>query len=86
MMRVTSYYDVKVVEIAISGDDNLGFFEDKICFIYNPLEDMHNGKNSLYDLCEQQINELNLGSQCIYNAVATVYTLDRQLINTFDVL
>ena len=85
-MKVTSYYDVKVVEIIISGEDNIGFFEDKICFIYNPLEDMHNGNHSLYDLCEKQVNELNIGSQCIYNAFATVYTLDRQVVNSFDVL
>ena len=86
MMKVTSDYDVKVVEIVISGNDNIGYFEDKICFIYNPLEDMHNGKQSLYDLCEKQVNELNIGSQCIYNAFATVYTLDRQVVNSFDVL
>lgn len=85
-MKVTSYYDVKVVEIAISGEDNLGYFEDKICFIYNPLEDMKNGNHSLYNLCEKQVNELNLGSQTIYNAFATVYTLDRQVVNSFDVL
>lgn len=88
MMKVTSYYDVKVVEIAISGTDNIGYFEDKITFIYNPVEDAHDGRNSLYTFCEQVVKEyeVNLDNQCLYNAFATVYTLDRQEVNKFDVL
>jgi hypothetical protein len=89
MMKVTNYYDVKVVEIAISGDNNTGYFEDKITFIYNPVEDAHDGKNSLYTCCEQVVKEYevnNLNNQCLYNAFATVYTLDRQEVNRFDVL
>lgn len=86
MMDVTSYYDVKVVEITISGNDDLGYFEDKITFIFDNLHDNTNGRNTLYQICEKKVNDLMVGTQTIYNAFAIVYTLDRQVINQFDVL
>jgi hypothetical protein len=86
MLKVNSYYDVKVVEIVFSGNDSLGFFEDKITFIYNPCNDKFDSQHDLYTCCENCIKELQVGTQTIEHAIAYVYTLDRQLINQFNVL
>jgi hypothetical protein len=86
MYKINSYYDVKVVEIVFTGHDSLGFLEDKITFIYSPRDNKFDSKHNLYDLCEDCIKELQVGTQTIESATAYVYTLDRQLVNQFSVL
>lgn len=86
MLNLNGYYDIKVVEIVFSGHDNLGFFEDKSVFIYNPHNDTYDSTHSLYECCNAFIKKLQVGTQVIEYATAYIYTLDRQLINQFTVL
>ncbi len=89
MIRVENYYDVKVIEIEIVAEDKHGLLEDKITFIYNPKDDMNGSHfHSIYDLCENEVNDYfhNFYLLEIVSAFARVYTLDRQLVNQFDVL
>jgi hypothetical protein len=93
MKKIKDYYLIKVVEIEINGGnitDENDFFEDKITFIFDPLEDSKNGTHSLYDLCEKEVNEYmkeNYNNENVFiNAFAKIYTLNRQLVNQFDVL
>ena len=37
MQVVNDFYNVNLIEVIFSGNDNTGFFEDKITFIYNPM-------------------------------------------------
>lgn len=84
MQVVNDFYNVNLVEVIFSGHDNLGFFEDKVTFIYNPHDDLYDSTHSIYDCCEKVIKELQV--QTIECATAKVYTLDYRYIYEFIVL
>lgn len=86
MQIVNDFYNVNLVEVIFSGTDSLGFFEDKVTFIYNPHDDLYDSTHAICDCCEKIVKDMQIGTQTIAHAIAKVYTLDYRYVYEFIVL
>lgn len=87
MIRMNNIDEFVMVQIDIQGNDNLGYFDDVVKFIIEKKIDLGGSEHiSIYDICEKEVKQLNVGSQTIDYAVAYIYDLNGNLLNQFNVL
>ena len=87
MIKIDNIDKFVMVQIDIQGSDNLGYFSDIIKFIIEKEIDLGGSKHTtIYDICEKEVNQLNVGNQTIDYAMAYIYDLNGNLLNQFYVL